>query len=58
MFRVLSYEEAMAWNEGAGGTSFAGLCEILATYGGEEDAPARAAGYLQNWILSGLLLKK
>ncbi len=55
MYRLLSYEEAMMWDEMARGVNFAGLCEILAHYSNEDEAPGRAAGYLQNWMSAGLL---
>lgn len=55
MFRPMPYEEAMMWNEAAKGVPFGILCEMVATYGGEDGAPARAAGYLKGWIETGLL---
>jgi putative DNA-binding protein len=54
-FRVLGTEEAMMWDEAARGTNFGTLCELVATFGGLDGAEARAAGYLQGWISSGLL---
>lgn len=56
-FRFMSHEEAILWREAVKGTSFAGLCEIGATYGGEDGAAERAAGILHNWISAGLLKK-
>lgn len=53
--RVLGYEEAMVWTEMAKGVRFGILCEMLATYGGEDDAALRAAGHLKLWIEEGLL---
>lgn len=55
-FRILQEEEAILWNEAGKGTTFAGLCEIGATYGGEEEAPVRVATYLNGWIQTGLLV--
>jgi Putative DNA-binding domain len=54
-FRLLGTEEAMMWDEVARRTNFATLCELVATFGGLDGAEARAAGYLQGWISSGLL---
>jgi hypothetical protein len=55
-FRVLGVEEAMMWDEAARGASFGVLCEMAATFDDPDGAAARAAGYLQGWIASGLLL--
>ena len=57
MFRPLGQEEAMMWDEAADGVAFGVLCEMVATFGGAEEAAARAAGYLQGWIQTGLLAK-
>jgi Putative DNA-binding domain len=54
-FRLLDAEEAMMWDEATRGTNFTTLCELVATFGGIDGAEARAAGYLQAWINSGLL---
>jgi hypothetical protein len=37
------------------GITFEGLCEWAATQVGEEDAPAKAAGWLETWLADGLL---
>ena len=50
MFRSMSYEEAMLWDELAKGANFAALNELSATYGGDEEAAMRVAGYLKGWI--------
>ena len=50
MFRSMVYEEAMLWDELVKGVNFAGLNELSATYGGEEEAAIRVAGYLKGWI--------
>ena len=55
MFRELSAEEAMMWDEAAKGVPFGVLCEMLATYDDPDGAAARGAGYLHNWITSGIL---
>jgi hypothetical protein len=54
-WRVMAYDEAMMWDEMAKGVTFAGLCEMLAIYGGAEMAASRAAGYLRGWIEAGML---
>jgi hypothetical protein len=55
MFRELSAEEAMMWDEAANRIPFGVLCEMLATYDDPEGAAARGAGYLHGWITSGAL---
>lgn len=55
MFRALSAEEAMMWDEMAKGCRFGDLCEMLATYDDPPKAPARAAGYLKMWLDAGNL---
>jgi hypothetical protein len=54
-FRQLSYEEAMMLDEMVNGVAFAGLCEMVGTYGGTEDAALRAATHLKVWIEEGML---
>jgi len=53
--RVMTEEEAMAWDEVAAGTTFGSLCEMLAVYDTPDTAPLRAAQFLQTWIASELL---
>jgi hypothetical protein len=55
MFRELGPEEAMMWDEAAGGIPFGVLCSMLATYDDPDGAAARGAGYLHGWITAGLL---
>ena len=55
MFRELSGEEAMMWDEASGGIPFGVLCSMLATYDDPDSAAARGAGYLHGWITAGLL---
>ena len=55
MFRELSAEEAMMWDEAANGIPFGVLCEMLATYDDPDGAAGRGAGYLHGWITAGLL---
>lgn len=55
MFRELSAEEAMMWDEACNDIPFGVLCEMLATYDDPDGAAGRGAGYLHGWITSGLL---
>lgn len=55
-FRILGYDEAMAWDEMCKGVAFGGLCEMLAMYGGEADAAIRAASLLKGWIDEEMLV--
>lgn len=54
-FRRIPADEAMMWDEAASGVTFSVLCEMMSVYAGEDEAPARAAGYLQGWINAGML---
>jgi hypothetical protein len=54
-FRLLSAEEAMMWDEAVKGVRFGVLCEMVATFGGEDDAELRAATYLKGWVDTGML---
>lgn len=54
-FRPLGPEEAMMWDEAASGTRFGVLCEMVATFAGEDDAELRTATYLKDWLDSGAL---
>ncbi len=54
-FRALGAEEAMMWREAVRGVAFGVLCEMVATFGGEADAPMRAGTYLKGWLEAGLL---
>jgi len=55
MFRAISAEEAMMWDEMTKGVRFGDLCEMLATYDDPPSAPARAAGFLKAWLDAGSL---
>jgi hypothetical protein len=55
MFREMSIEEAMMWDEAGAGVPFGVLCSMLATYDDPDGAAARGAGYLHGWITAGLL---
>lgn len=54
-YRRLGYEEAMMLDEMIKGTAFAGLCEMVGTYGGEDGAALRAATCLKRWIEEQML---
>jgi Putative DNA-binding domain len=54
-FRPLSTEEAMMWDQAAKGVRFGVLCEMVATFAGEDEAELRAASYLRGWIDTGML---
>jgi Putative DNA-binding domain len=54
-FRRLPPEEAMMWNEAAQGVCFGVLCEMVATFGGPDNAELRAASYLKGWTDAGML---
>ena len=49
-FRPFPPEEAMMWDEVVRGTRFGVLCEMVATFGGEDGAALRTATYLRNWV--------
>ena len=54
-FRPLSTEEAMMWDEATKGVRFGVLCEMVATFAGEDEAELRAASYLKGWVDMGML---
>jgi len=53
--RLMHDEEAMMFREAGKGVRFGVLCEMLATFDDPGNAPARAAGYLQSWMMSDML---
>lgn len=55
-YRPMDYDEAMIWDEAQKGATFADLCEMLGTYWPEDEAPMKAAGYLQAWLTSEFLI--
>lgn len=57
-FRPMDYDEAMIWNEAMKGANFSVLCELLGTYWPEDEAPLKAAGYLQAWLASEFLIAR
>ncbi len=54
-FKPLTTEEAMMWDEAAKGVRFSVLCEMVATFAGEDEAELRAASYLKSWVELGTL---
>lgn len=54
-FRSLTADEAAGLEAMWAGRSFGELCTLLADHLGEEQAPARAAAYLREWVESGLI---
>jgi hypothetical protein len=54
-FRSLTPPEVMALDAARSGQSFGELCGLLSAELGEAGAPAAAAGFLKNWIESGLI---
>jgi len=53
-FRSLQPGEAQAFDAAREGQSFGELCALLCTEFGEAQAPATAAGFLRDWVESGL----
>jgi hypothetical protein len=54
-WRELPAEEAMMLDAARDGVPFGVLCEMVATFAEPDTAAARAAGYLQGWIVAGML---
>ena len=54
-WRALPAEEAMMLDAAREGVPFGVLCEMVATFADPDTAAVRAAGYLQGWIMGGLL---
>jgi hypothetical protein len=54
-FRSLQPWEATALGAAREGQSFGELCALLCAEFGETEAPVKAAGFLRNWVESGLL---
>jgi hypothetical protein len=55
-FRPLAGPEAAALDAVRGGQSFGELCVTLCAACSEAAAPARAAGYLREWVESGMII--
>jgi hypothetical protein len=56
-FRSMGPSEAAAFDAARSGSSFGELCDLVCTLLGEADAPAQAAGFLRDWVQSGLIVK-
>lgn len=54
-WRAMATEEAMMLDAAREGVPFGVLCEMVATFAEPDTAAVRAAGYLQGWIMGGLL---
>jgi len=54
-FRSLQSAEAVALDAAREGQPFGELCALLCAQLGEAQAPARAAGFLREWVGSGLI---
>jgi hypothetical protein len=54
-FRSLDEDDAALLDALADGRPFPELCEAVATFTGEDQAPARAAGLLRAWVEGGLI---
>lgn len=54
-FRSLAISEAEALDAARRGASFGELCACLAQHFNESEIPLRAAGYLRQWVDSGLI---
>jgi len=55
-FRSLQPAEAAALDAAREGQSFGEMCALLSQQLGESEAPAKAAGFLRDWIESGLII--
>ena len=55
-FRSLQPAEVAALEAARAGQSFGELCAVLSEEIGEAEAPAKAAGFLKDWIESGLIV--
>lgn len=55
-FRSLAPPEAAVLDAARTGSSFGELCERLCTWVDEAAAPAQAAGFLREWLQSGLIV--
>jgi len=55
-FRSFHPGETVALTAAREGQSFGEICALLSEEFGEADAPAKAAGFLRDWVESGLLI--
>jgi hypothetical protein len=56
-YRSLDKDEAQMLDGAIQGTSFGDLCANLCVHCTEDEAPARAAGFLRQWIESGMIVE-
>ena len=54
-WRPLDEDERFALDAAHDGRTFGEICEEMATSGGGEDVPLRAAGFLKLWVVDGLV---
>ena len=54
-FRSLEADEAVMLDALIAGRSFPELCEAVAPFAGDDQAPARAAGLLRAWVEGGMI---
>ena len=57
-FRSLAPAEAAALDAARRGSSFGELCELCASRSDETAAAAQAAGFLRDWLQSGLIVRR
>jgi hypothetical protein len=57
LYRSLGASEAQMIDGAIGGGRFGELCTDLCLHCTEQEAPARAAGYLRSWVESGLIVE-
>lgn len=57
-FRSLAPAEAAALDAARAGSSFGELCELLCADSDEATAAAQAAGFLREWLQSGLIVRR
>jgi len=55
-FRSMRTSEAAALDAARAGSTFGALCDALCQEEGEAAAPAKAAGFLRDWLQSGLIV--
>jgi hypothetical protein len=56
-FRSMQSSEAAALDAARAGATFGELCDRLCQWEGEAAAPAKAAGFLRDWLQSGFIVK-
>lgn len=56
LFRALTDGEAFALDRFRGGATFGAVCDWLCAWFAEDEVPARAAGYLRQWVDAGLVV--